>query len=248
MRWTFRARRTCSHSRPVRSCSRHCRSCGVRPPPRSWRRRSACTSTASGATSNGCRRAGWWSGAAPVTAVAGPATSGRSPPARDPAVRRPRDTPTSPAGSRARSRPGPARLRQVEQTGREVGRELAPDGDDDLAEAFRQTFTALGFQPVGRGRQPGADHLRALQLPVPRFGPREPGGDLHASPRHHRRRPRAPRPGGALDEVRASRPRPRRMQGRDQPQRGRRQARRGEPCITVAYQSRLHIYWTASCS
>ena len=43
---------------------------------------------------------------------------------------------------------GPARLRQVEQTGREVGRELAPDGNDDLAEAFRQTFTALGFQPV----------------------------------------------------------------------------------------------------
>ena len=43
---------------------------------------------------------------------------------------------------------GPARLRQVEQTGREVGRELAPDGNDDLAEAFRQTFTSLGFQPV----------------------------------------------------------------------------------------------------
>ena len=42
---------------------------------------------------------------------------------------------------------GPTRLRQVEQTGREVGRELAPDQSDDLAEAFRQTFTALGFQP-----------------------------------------------------------------------------------------------------
>ena len=55
--------------------------------------------------------------------------------------------PTSPAGSPARSRPVPTRLRQVEQTGREVGRELAPEQSDDLAEAFRQTFTALGFQP-----------------------------------------------------------------------------------------------------
>ena len=42
---------------------------------------------------------------------------------------------------------GPARLRQVEKAGREIGRELAPPGTDDLTESFRQVFSALGFQP-----------------------------------------------------------------------------------------------------
>ena len=43
--------------------------------------------------------------------------------------------------------PGPEQLRQLEATGREVGRELAPAETDDLAESFHQIFTALGFQP-----------------------------------------------------------------------------------------------------
>ncbi|KAA0268567.1 MAG: hypothetical protein EDQ89_11200 [Acidobacteria bacterium] len=48
----------------------------------------------------------------------------------------------------ARSIPtGPGRLRQVEVTGREVGRDLVTGPTDDLAAAFRQTFSALGFQP-----------------------------------------------------------------------------------------------------
>jgi predicted ArsR family transcriptional regulator len=48
----------------------------------------------------------------------------------------------------ARSIPaGPGRLRQLEATGREIGRELAPAATDDLAESFTQAFTALGFQP-----------------------------------------------------------------------------------------------------
>ena len=42
---------------------------------------------------------------------------------------------------------GPSRLRQVEGTGREVGRDLVTGPTDDLAAAFRQTFSALGFQP-----------------------------------------------------------------------------------------------------
>jgi len=42
---------------------------------------------------------------------------------------------------------GPARLRQVERTGREVGRDLVSGPTDDLPGALRQTFAALGFQP-----------------------------------------------------------------------------------------------------
>jgi len=48
----------------------------------------------------------------------------------------------------ARSIPaGPGRLRGLEATGREIGRELAPSASGDLAESFTQVFTALGFQP-----------------------------------------------------------------------------------------------------
>jgi predicted ArsR family transcriptional regulator len=43
---------------------------------------------------------------------------------------------------------GPARLREVEQTGREIGRELAPATDGDPVELFRDTIAALGFQPA----------------------------------------------------------------------------------------------------
>jgi predicted ArsR family transcriptional regulator len=42
---------------------------------------------------------------------------------------------------------GPTRLREVERTGREIGRELAPKGAGDPVEELRQTFAALGFQP-----------------------------------------------------------------------------------------------------
>jgi predicted ArsR family transcriptional regulator len=42
---------------------------------------------------------------------------------------------------------GPTRLREVERTGREIGRELAPKGEDEPVEGLRQTFAALGFQP-----------------------------------------------------------------------------------------------------
>lgn len=42
---------------------------------------------------------------------------------------------------------GPTRLREVERTGREIGRELAPKGGADPVEELRQTFAALGFQP-----------------------------------------------------------------------------------------------------
>ena len=42
----------------------------------------------------------------------------------------------------------PARVREVERTGREIGRELAPARADDPGDVFRNVFAALGFQPV----------------------------------------------------------------------------------------------------
>jgi predicted ArsR family transcriptional regulator len=41
----------------------------------------------------------------------------------------------------------PGRLRELEQAGREYGREIAPRGDGDVVEAFGATLAALGFQP-----------------------------------------------------------------------------------------------------
>jgi predicted ArsR family transcriptional regulator len=54
--------------------------------------------------------------------------------------------------------PGPGRLRHLEATGREIGRELAPASTEDLAESFTQVFTALGFQPDVEIK--GEGHLR----------------------------------------------------------------------------------------
>ncbi|HET7177989.1 MAG TPA: helix-turn-helix domain-containing protein [Solirubrobacterales bacterium] len=42
----------------------------------------------------------------------------------------------------------PRRLREVEKTGREIGRELAPAGAGDPVECFREAIAALGFQPM----------------------------------------------------------------------------------------------------
>ena len=42
---------------------------------------------------------------------------------------------------------GPARLRDVEKAGREIGRELAPTPADRSARGFQQSLAALGFQP-----------------------------------------------------------------------------------------------------
>lgn len=43
--------------------------------------------------------------------------------------------------------PGPRRLRDVEATGREIGRELAPPQRGSLSETLEATLTSLGFQP-----------------------------------------------------------------------------------------------------
>jgi predicted ArsR family transcriptional regulator len=50
---------------------------------------------------------------------------------------------------------GPTRLREAERTGQEIGRELAPKGEGELAEGLRQSFAALGFQPSMRVKADG---------------------------------------------------------------------------------------------
>jgi predicted ArsR family transcriptional regulator len=49
----------------------------------------------------------------------------------------------------ARATPsGPSRLRIIENTGREIGRELAPASTEDPVESFRTVLATLGFQPM----------------------------------------------------------------------------------------------------
>lgn len=59
--------------------------------------------------------------------------------------------------------PGPGRLRQVERTGREIGRQLAPS--DGSSDAFRQTLTALGFQPDLEVNAEGTARCRLCNCP-----------------------------------------------------------------------------------
>jgi len=48
----------------------------------------------------------------------------------------------------ARATPsGPGGLRQIERAGREIGRELAPDGPEQPARALRDALAGLGFAP-----------------------------------------------------------------------------------------------------
>lgn len=66
----------------------------------------------------------------------------------------------------ARATPaGPGRLREVERTGREIGRELAPEGADDPPESFRRIFTVLGFQPAMDVKRPGEFACRLENCP-----------------------------------------------------------------------------------
>jgi predicted ArsR family transcriptional regulator len=49
----------------------------------------------------------------------------------------------------ARATPsGPTRLRVIENTGREIGRELAPEKTDDPVQSFQTVLATLGFQPM----------------------------------------------------------------------------------------------------
>ncbi len=106
------------------------------------------------------------------------------------------------ARSLARTIPAtPARLREVEQAGTEMGRELAgrlgpADGGRRPRGVRRRARGArLRAAPHRRGR---ARPLRAHDLPVRRHGPREPRGRLHAAPRDRPGRARVDHPDAAL--------------------------------------------------
>jgi predicted ArsR family transcriptional regulator len=60
---------------------------------------------------------------------------------------------------------GPARLREIERAGREVGRELAPEDAVSAQEALRDTLTALGFQPVLEREASGRVRCRLRNCP-----------------------------------------------------------------------------------
>lgn len=60
---------------------------------------------------------------------------------------------------------GPSRLREVEEAGREIGRELAPEHGDEPVERFRQVLSALGFQPVLKAGEAGAFTCRIENCP-----------------------------------------------------------------------------------
>jgi hypothetical protein len=61
---------------------------------------------------------------------------------------------------------GPARaLRGVENTGRQIGRELAPKPTDPPAAALQSSLSALGFQPTLDVRPPGRATFRLGNCP-----------------------------------------------------------------------------------
>jgi|SRR5680860_1159090 len=60
---------------------------------------------------------------------------------------------------------GPTRLREVERTGREIGRELAPKESGDAVEGLRQTLAALGFQPSMKVEADGSLTCRVENCP-----------------------------------------------------------------------------------
>jgi predicted ArsR family transcriptional regulator len=56
----------------------------------------------------------------------------------------------------ARALQGPQRgLRGIEETGRQIGRELAPEGATAAAGVFEASLSALGFQPVAHRSEEG---------------------------------------------------------------------------------------------
>lgn len=66
----------------------------------------------------------------------------------------------------ARAIPGaPARLRQVEHAGREIGRGLVPEDVERSADGFRQMLTALGFQPRLEPPSAGKTRCRLCNCP-----------------------------------------------------------------------------------
>jgi predicted ArsR family transcriptional regulator len=76
------------------------------------------------------------------------------------------------------------RVRQIERTGREIGRELAPAPAEELGESLREVLTALGFSPaveagavvcaLHKGMTRGLLDVLAPNARLTAFEPRDP--------------------------------------------------------------------------
>jgi predicted hydrocarbon binding protein len=62
-------------------------------------------------------------------------------------------------------KPGKLNLRQVESTGREIGRELAPDGACTAEAKMHATLVSLGFQPRREANRAGVLTYRLCNCP-----------------------------------------------------------------------------------
>jgi predicted ArsR family transcriptional regulator len=60
---------------------------------------------------------------------------------------------------------GPGGLAQLERSGREIGRELAPADSDPSAESFRAALAALGFQPELEVDEEGTARCKLCNCP-----------------------------------------------------------------------------------
>jgi predicted ArsR family transcriptional regulator len=61
--------------------------------------------------------------------------------------------------------PGKSSLRKIESTGREIGRELAPEGAGTAEAKMHATLTSMGFQPHREACQSGAFAYRLCNCP-----------------------------------------------------------------------------------
>ena len=94
---------------------------------------------------------------------------------------------------------GKSRVKEIESTGREIGRELAVvEAAGSPEERMHHALAALGFRPTREVDRQGTLSLHAGQLPVPRGRAREPAGGLRSASRAH---PRASRPYLPTDEA-----------------------------------------------
>ena len=221
-RWTFPGRAaTRSRSRRAPASSPSWCGCGARRAPRSWPSASACTPTASAATSSGCARPGSSPASRPRAAA--------RPPAR-PLAGRSRRQPRRRAAGGLRGPGGLAGARGPGQAGPAAGAGADRAGDRPRARArprsmtrstpSRATLAALGFQPE---LEVAGDRLRCRLGNCPyRDSVRVNADAVCGLHRGITDGPaRADRTGGAADRLRAPRPRPRRLPDRSDRRRGR---------------------------
>ncbi len=176
---------TFSARRRAPGCSRWSATSAGRRGRKSWHSGWACTQTACGSISIASARAACWRRAVRPRSRGRPRDMWSVSPSAEPGGSPPRAYGDLARWLARATPPTKARLREVENAGREIGRELAPTTPDPRTAALRDTLTGLGFQPAleGNARSPA---LPAGELPLPQLGQGEPRGRLHPAPGHHR--------------------------------------------------------------